>query len=51
MKKYYIYDFQTDEKLCEIEAYSVVDAEVKACVLLNKSSDDICAFTEELRRE
>lgn len=37
MKKYYIYDFQTDEKLCEIEAGSIVDAEVKACVLLNKS--------------
>ena len=36
MNKYYIYDFQTDEKLCEIKANSIVDAEVKACVLLNK---------------
>lgn len=48
MKTYYIYDFQTDEFLCEIEAFSIVDAEVKACTQLNKGSEDIYAFTKKL---
>lgn len=48
MKTYYIYDFQTDELLCEIEAFSIVDAEVKACIQLNKGIVEIYAFTEKL---
>ena len=46
MKKYYIYDFQTDALLWECEAYSIVDAEVKACIELNRGSGDIYALTE-----
>lgn len=46
MKTYYIYDFQTDEELCEIRAWSIVDAEVRACVLLNRGSGEVVAFTE-----
>lgn len=46
MKTYYIYDFQTDEELCEIRAWSIIDAEVRACVLLNRGSGEVVAFTE-----
>ena len=48
MKTYYVYDTQTDEFLCEVRAWSVVDAEIRACKQLNKGSDDIYAFTEKL---
>lgn len=48
MKTYYIYDFQTNELLLEVMAYSVVDAEVKACIELNKGSEDLYAFSEKI---
>lgn len=48
MKIYYIYDFQTDEFLCEIRAWSIADAVIRACKQLNKGSDDIYAFTERV---
>ena len=48
MKTYYIYDFQTYEELCEIRAWSIVDAEIRACVLLNRGSDEVVAFTERI---
>jgi hypothetical protein len=48
MKTYYVYDTQTDEFLCEVRAWSVVDAEIRACKQLNKGSDDVYAFTEKL---
>ena len=48
MKTYYVYDTQTDEFLCEVRAWSVVDAEIRACKLLNKGSDEVYAFTEKL---
>ncbi len=35
MKTYYVYDFQTDEFLCEVRAWSVVDAEIRACKQLS----------------
>ena len=47
MKTYYIYDFQTNEFLCELKSFSIVDAEVKACIQLNKGSEDIYALTEK----
>lgn len=46
MKTYYIYDFQTDEFICEVRAWSIVDAEIRACKELNKGSDDVYAFSE-----
>ena len=46
MKTYYIYDFQTDEFLCAVRAWSIVDAEIRACEQLNKGSGDVCAFSE-----
>lgn len=48
MKTYYVYDTQTDKFLCEVRAWSVVDAEIRACEKLNKSSDDVYAFSEKL---
>lgn len=48
MKTYYIYDFQTDEELCTIRAWSIVDAEVRACEQLKRGSGEIYAFTERL---
>lgn len=47
MKTYIIYDFQTDEELCEILAWSIVDAEVRACIELNKGSNDIYALSKQ----
>lgn len=46
MKTYYIYNFQTDEFICEVRAWSIVDAEIRACKQLNIGSDDVYAFTE-----
>lgn len=46
MKDYFVYDIQTDEFLLKVRAWSIVDAEIKACVLLKKGSNDVAAFTE-----
>lgn len=48
MKTYYVYDFQTNELICTMEASSVTEAEIKACVEYNKGSDDVYAFSESL---
>ncbi len=47
MKTYYIYDMQTDECIYKVRAWSIVDAEVRACIDLNKGSEDLYALTEE----
>lgn len=47
MKTYEIFNFQTDEIITEIEAGSVLEAERKACKLLNVESADIYALTKE----
>lgn len=45
MKYYDIYDMQTDEKIGQEFAWDIIDAEVKACIHLNKGSDDLYALT------
>ena len=47
MKYYDIYDMQTNEKIGQEFAWDIVDAEVKACIHLNKGSDDLYALTTE----
>lgn len=47
MKTYYIYDFQTNEKIYEVRAWSIVDAEVRACVELKRGSKSLYALTED----
>ena len=47
MKYYDIYDMQTDEKIAQEFAWDIIDAEVKACIHLNKGSDDLYALTTE----
>lgn len=47
MKYYDIYDMQTDEKIGQEFAWDIIDAEVKACIHLNKGSDDLYALTAE----
>lgn len=47
MKYYDIYDMQTDEKIGQEFAWDIIDAEVKACIHLNKGSDDLYAPTTE----
>ena len=47
MKYYDIYDMQTDEKIGQEFAWDIIDAEVKACIQLNKGSDDLYALTTE----
>ena len=48
MKKYYIYDMQTDELLGTVNEVNIISAERKACGLFNKGSEDIYALTEEI---
>lgn len=45
MKYYDIYDMQTDEKIGQEFAWDIIDAEVKACIHLNKGSNDLYALT------
>lgn len=45
MKYYDIYDMQTNEKIGQEFAWDIIDAEVKACIHLNKGSDDLYALT------
>ena len=47
MKYYDIYDMQTDEKIAQEFAWDIIDAEVKACIHLNKGSNDLYALTAE----
>ena len=47
MKYYNIYDMQTNEKIGQEFAWDIIDAEVKACIHLNKGSDDLYALTTE----
>ena len=47
MKYYDIYDMQTGEKIGQEFAWDIIDAEVKACIHLNKGSDDLYALTIE----
>ena len=47
MKYYDIYDMQTDEKIGQEFAWDIIDAEVKACIHLNKGSDYMYALTTE----
>ena len=47
MKHYDIYDMQTNEKIGQEFAWDIIDAEVKACIHLNKGSDDLYALTTE----
>lgn len=47
MKYYDIYNMQTDEKIGQEFAVDIIDAEVKACMHLNKGSDDLYALTAE----
>lgn len=47
MKYYDIYDMQTNEKIGQEFAWDIIDAEVKACIHLNKGSDDLYALTTE----
>ncbi len=47
MKYYDIYDMQTNEKIGQKFAWDIIDAEVKACIHLNKGSDDLYALTAE----
>lgn len=48
MKTYYIYDMQTNEKIYEVRAWSVVDAELRAITALNKGSEDIYALSDNV---
>ena len=48
MKTFYIYDMQTDEQIYEVQAFSVVEAEIKACVELNRGSNDLYALTDKI---
>lgn len=47
MKTYIIYDFQTDKKIAEVIAGSILEAERKACKMLNTESANIYALTKE----
>lgn len=47
MKYYDIYDMQTNEKIGQEFAWDIIDAEIKACIRLNKGSDDLYALTTE----
>ena len=47
MKTYYIYDMQTNEKIYEVRAWSVVDAELRAIKALNKGSEDLYALSDD----
>lgn len=47
MKYYDIYDMQTNEKIGQEFAWDIIDAEVKACIHLNKGSADLYALTTE----
>ena len=47
MKYYDIYDMQTNEKIGQEFAWDIIDAEVKACIHLNKGSNDLYALTTE----
>lgn len=51
MKYYDIYDMQTNEKIGQEFAWDIIDAEVKACVHLNKGSNDLYALTAEKENE
>ena len=46
MRNYSIYDMNTDELIGMIKAYSVEDAERKACGVYNKGSLEIYALSE-----
>lgn len=48
MKTYYVYDTQSDDLICKVEASSVVEAEIMTCIKYNKSSESVYAFSEEL---
>lgn len=45
MKKYYIYDMQTDELIGTIEAGNVTEAEIKASEKFDRYSNEIYALT------
>ena len=47
MKTYYIYDTQTDKKIYEVRAWSIVDAEIRAIKALNKRSGDLYALSDD----
>lgn len=46
MKKYNIYDMQTDEKIGEVEARTVTEAEIIASEKFNRYSNEIYALTK-----
>ncbi len=48
MKTYYVYDLQTDEFICEMRAWSIVDAEIRTCIQYKKESGSVLAFSEKL---
>lgn len=45
MRKYDIYNQQTDELIGQVEATSVISAEIKASELFNMTSDNVYALT------
>lgn len=48
MKRYIIYSMQTDEKIGEVEATNIINAELYFCKNnLNFGSDEIYALTAE----
>ena len=47
MKKYYIYSAETDEKIGEVTATSIIAAELKASKELNTTSDIYALTTDE----
>lgn len=47
MNTYYVYNYQTDEFLAEVEADNVIQAEIKVAGMFNIDSEDVYAFTEK----
>lgn len=47
MKKYVVFDIQTDEVIGEVEANDVVTAEIIASREFDRYSDEIYAFSKE----
>lgn len=47
MKTYEIYSWDTDEKLGEIEASSIINAEIKASEKFDVASDRLYALSKE----
>lgn len=48
MRKYIIFDYQTDKRLGEVEAKNIIDAEIKASAKFDIASDQLYAISESM---